>query len=815
MMMPVALTLALMRPIVALASWPIMPYPSGYFYGCLPGNVSHALPFCDPSLAVAQRVADLVSRLSLEEKLGLLGPDTTDTGVGSCSDMDAGVARLGIPRITHLVEVNTAAGSECLGVGKCATNFPGPTGLAGSFNRSLWRAKGDVIASEMRALNNIGGSRGYEAPNSKIGLAGFGPNINIARDPRFGRTSEVPGEDPFLSGSYAAEMVKGMQAANQSKFFKMVAGLKHYTAYSTETDRSQAFFNISKHDLWDTYLPAYQMGFVDGGAMATMCSYAGVTTPGKTNAPSCASEYLLKSVIREQWQRPDVVVQSDCGAITNMVGDDFPGAGGHYAKNMTDATAKAMNAGCDADDGNGVYSPKKFGGQGLLEAAIKAGMVDVKTVDAAVSRVLSATRFRVGLADPLAGQAYRHYGAHTINSTAHQALNLEASLQAQVLLRNDGVLPFTASKSIAVVGPLTAPGMLISDYPNDQLCFGGPIRGGDCWPSLGRGMGMVAGGGASVVTAPGCDKRILANSGEADTCINLKKAANPAWKAAVAAAAKAEQVVLALGCDTHSCGHEGQDRSDTLLPGEQQEFALEVLALGKPTVIVLVNGGVISVDPLLAKLQASAKIAIVEAFYPSIRGAEALAMQLLGKANRWGKLSVTIYDFKYVAGCALDEFSMAPSARCPLGRTYRYTKAKPLYAFGTGISLTTFAFACTSITANVGDGPTSIACTVHNTGTLAGDEVLMVYHRLAPAAVAKLAYPVPSRALVDFERVTVAAGGQASVEFTLPRAKLGVVDGGGDRVVLAGAHYFDVSNGVGVQTVEVKVSAASVVDRVP
>ena len=163
---------------------PLLPFPNAYFWGCLPGNVSATLPFCNHALSTPARVADLVGRLSLEEKLGLLGPAKSGPWgkrPGSCTDMDAGVLRLGIPGTTHLVEDNSDAGSECIAPGRCATNFPGPTGMAASFNRSLWRQKGQIIATEQRAQSNVGGARGYEWPLAKISLMGFGPNINIGR----------------------------------------------------------------------------------------------------------------------------------------------------------------------------------------------------------------------------------------------------------------------------------------------------------------------------------------------------------------------------------------------------------------------------------------------------------------------------------------------------------------------------------------------------------------------------------------------------------------------------------------------------------
>jgi hypothetical protein len=255
--------------------------PNGHAWGCLPGNISASKPFCDASRPIAERVANLVSLLTLDEKIGFLSADN-HTHVDACNMMSSGCIRLGVPPYMHLVETNTAVASTCLGPNKCSTNYPGPPGLGASFNRSLWRAKGHAMGEEMRAFNNLRWYRATgDAPHSLIGLNGYGPNLNIARDPRYGRISEVPGEDPFLTGTCrcrnsscvppaapaislppcsacilillrisgwffcidAVEMVRGGQGndayeSGKSQFLKMTLGLKHYALYTVETPRA-------------------------------------------------------------------------------------------------------------------------------------------------------------------------------------------------------------------------------------------------------------------------------------------------------------------------------------------------------------------------------------------------------------------------------------------------------------------------------------------------------------------------------------------------------------------------------------------------
>ena len=744
--------------------------PNGHAWGCLPGNVSAHLPFCDHEKTVSERLDDLIGRLSLEEKIGLLSADSR-THVSSCNMMSSGVERLGIPTYMHLVETNTAVASTCLGPDKCSQNYPGPTGLGASFNRSLWKAKGALMGDEIRAFNNLNWYRATgDAPNSLIGLNGYGPNMNIMRDPRYGRGSEVPGEDPYLTGQYAVQMVRGAQGLDEyeqgkSPYLKATFGLKHYDLYSVEANRGAFIPNVTAHDLWETYLAQYAWGFSNvgpdgksqgGGAMGTMCSYAGLN-----GVPSCANDYLLNKVIRGHFSRPDVVVGTDCGAVNNMVSQN------HYASSKIDAAAKTINGGTDLELGDQFWSSKAAGGDDLLNQAVQSKMVDVARIDESVRRVLNL-RFITGQFDPLELQPYASIGAEAVNSTASQILNLEAALQSFVLLKNDGgVLPMKRGIKTAVLGPHAfSTRDLMSDYKGDEQCVGG---GSDfsCFPTIGQAF----------VRANGAENTLVEQGVEMDS------ADASGIPAALSAASKADQVLLFVGIG-NSQEHEGIDRMNTTLPGLQEPFVLQVLAqckkLGKPAAVVFINGGAVAFDPIK-----DAAPAIVEAFYPSVRGAEALALALFGDENRFGKLPITIYPKDFMKVDFLD-FSMSNAP----GRTYKYYSGEPLFPFGYGLSYATFSHECAATSPNA----TSIDCTVSLQSGPAGDEVLMAFHSVDASLASALKHPVPKRELVGFERLSVTSSETAT--FTVSDHDLGLVDQNGDRQLYAGKHYITITDGV-------------------
>lgn len=283
---------------------------------------------------------------------------------------------------------------------------------------------------------------------------------------------------------------------------------------------------------------------------------------------------------------------------------------------------------------------------------------------------------------------------------------------------------------------------------------------------------------------------------------------------ALEAARASDVVVLVLGT-SNDVEKETLDRTDTRLPGLQEALAHQVLALGKPVVLVLINGGIVSIDSLVQPCGA-----IVEAFNPSRRGAEALFLALFGHANRWGRLPVTVYPAAYTSQVDMYDFDMAK----PPGRTYRYYTGEPLFQFGHGLSYSPFALRCEA------KGPTSalaprrasvhIACSVTNFGGMDGDEVLMVFHSAGDAIRSRVSHAVPKRSLVAFERVGVKAGKAATVDFHLDADAFRMTDTNGNQVVYAGAHHFQVFDGVtwlkSVATVQVASEHfKTTVERVP
>eukprot|EP01062_Namystynia_karyoxenos_P013270 TRINITY_DN1478_c0_g1_i1.p1 TRINITY_DN1478_c0_g1~~TRINITY_DN1478_c0_g1_i1.p1 ORF type:complete len:869 (+),score=260.55 TRINITY_DN1478_c0_g1_i1:64-2607(+) len=719
--------------------------PLPNYHGCTDPKAK-ALPYCDTSLPIEARVDDLVSRLSLSERVAAISPQPK---LGeTCGVHTAGKADIGLPDYFWLVETNTAVAAACYRPEKCATTFIGPMGIGASFNRTSWRLKGEVLGTEMRAFQNAGWHRGNAGDH--IALTGFGPNINVARDPRFGRSSELPGEDPFLSGTYAKHMVQGMQEEDSKGHPKMLAYLKHFTAYSRETDRGHDTYNISMHDLHETYLAQYRIAFIEGKATGAMCSY-----DAENGRPSCANDYILNEMVRKRWQRPEAHITTDCGAVSNLKGPPV------NAPSDEHAAAYAINNGTDLEMGSEVWTSH-------LESAVAQKLTTAEAVENATKRAFRVL-MKAGRFDPVESVEWTSIKPDAINSTLHQQIAYEAALQGLVLLSNDGVLPLRKGGSIAVVGPMgQARGGLLSDYAGDQWCFDGSDS---CIPSIADAITAAHTGGATT-QAKGVDVSSKDASGIAP---------------AVALAKAADAVVLVLGIDKPQ-EHEGHDRSDTALPGLQESFAQQVLALGRPTVLVLCNGGALAIDNLLTGPHTPN--AIVEAFNPSLNGAAAVAASIFGDENRWGKLPVTMYPHSFISENPMTNYDMAK----PPGRTYRYYTGTPLYPFGHGLSLTTFTLNCTASGAGL---PLSVSCAVANTGAMRGDEVVMLYHSAGDDVRAQAKHPCPKKSLKDFARVTVAQGSSVGVSFPVTQEQIMMIDENGDDRLYKGTHYVTASRGHG------------------
>ena len=730
------------------------------YQGCI-DPVSRSLPYCDASLALEQRISDLISRLSIEEKVGILGGDPAlgDT----CSVFNRPIPRLGLPGYFWLEEVNTQANSACLGPNRCATTFPGPLGLAASFNRSLWRDKGDVISTELRAFNNLHWFRYLgPKPDSPVGLTGFGPNINLYIDPRWGRDSEVPGEDPFLSGTYAAEYTLGLQQIDEQGFFKMKSFLKHFTAYNVETNRFNFNANLSTFDLWDSHLRQFEIGMKQGRASGVMCSYTAIN-----GIPSCANSYLMDDIMRKKWSNPDALSFSDCGAFRNMRGDPL-----HIDNDDETIAAITIMNGTDIEAGSSIWF------SGNLAKARDNGLVSDRRIDEAVRRAL-LQRFQVGLFDDPDTVSWTKIHVDQINSEKHQSINAEAGIQSIVLLKNDNILPINSGQRIAVVGP-QAIGKYgyLSDYFGDEVCWNGTVfpnqRTWKCIPSIAEEISRLNGAKLTSVY-PGVDISSVNSSLEQE-------------QLALDAAAESDIVILVIGID-RTIETESVDRPDFALPGLQQQFSEKILMLGKPTVLVMVNGGSLAIDKLIEPSRA-----IIETFNPALTGARAVARSIFGLENRWGKLPVTIYPLDFQNQISIQDMSMTLGP----GRTYRYYKGTPLFPFGHGLSLTKFSHSC--IRMGSSSSSFSFRCSVSNQGPLNGDEVIMVFHQLSRKTRSRVEvhHPVPLKQLVDFERVSVKSGSSVVINFEIPRTQLAITNQHGERTVYDGEHVLSFSRGHGL-----------------
>eukprot|EP00475_Leptophrys_vorax_P024823 TRINITY_DN343_c0_g1_i1.p1 TRINITY_DN343_c0_g1~~TRINITY_DN343_c0_g1_i1.p1 ORF type:complete len:746 (+),score=247.05 TRINITY_DN343_c0_g1_i1:83-2320(+) len=708
---------------------------AGNYHGC-ESAVAQALPYCDPTLPIDVRTKDLVSRMTLEEQIKVISP-IADDSIDACPSYTGSIDRLGVPNNMWLVETNTAVASACYDESHCATTFVSPAMLASSFNRTSWRAKGSVIGTEMRAFNNLNWHRDIDGGSTfyRIGVTGYGPNMNIVRDPRFGRNQELPSEDPFLSGNYAAEYLQGMQEEDKLGHPKMIAYVKHFTDYTVENNRGNFDANVSMFDFFDSFLPQYEIAFKQGRASGAMCSYN-----AENGHPSCANGFILNEVMRNRWGRPDALITSDCGAISNMRGAPL------YAQTDEECAAWSLMNGTDVEAGSRVWT------NGALANAVTQGLATAEAVAAA------------GQFDPLESIEWSKFGLESIGAPAHKQANYEAALQGLVLLKNeDNFLPLKAGLKIAVVGPhsVSQSGM-VEDYYGDQMCW----TDFDCITTIGAGLKAVNNGaGGSTVISKGVDINSNDQSG---------------MQAAIAAANDADVIILAIGID-RTVEHEGQDRTDINLPGLQEEFAKQVLALGIPTVMVVLNGGAVAIDGLI-----NAPKAIIEAWYPSTEGARALAAHVFGYENRFGKLPISVYPSYYINQFDMNNMEMA---KYP-GRTYRYYSETPLFSFGHGLSYTTFKTSCA-----IHEKLQIVTCDVTNTGSRDGDEVVMLFHAVGADVRAQFGsqHPIPLKNLIGFERVSVAAKQTQTIVLPFDQMSLSVTNEKGDKVVYPGSHQLTVS----------------------
>jgi beta-glucosidase len=685
--------------------------------------------YLDHTQPIEVRVNDLVSQMTLEEK------------VSQMQHGAAAIDRLGVPQYNWW--------NECLhGVGRAgiATVFPQAIGMAATWNTDLLFRVATAISDEGRAKHHEFVRQGIR--DIYTGLTFWTPNINIFRDPRWGRGQETYGEDPYLTASIGVAFVRGLQG-NHPHYLKVAACAKHFAVHSgPESERHTFDAQVSERDLRDTYLFAFEALVREGSVEAVMGAY------NRTNGePCCASPTLLEKILRQEWGFKGHVV-SDCWAIVDIY------AHHNVVQTPEQAAALAVRAGCDVECGS-VYPS--------LVQAVRIGLVSEYDLDRSVRRLFT-TRMKLGMFDPDTMNPYAQIPYSVNDSQPHKELALQTARESMVLLKNaNNTLPLSKDlKTIAVIGPNADwQEVLWGNYNGTPSSTVTPLQG------------IRAATSAEVLYTRGSGIQSKDTSGFAE---------------AVEIAKRADVAIVVVGLSQAVEGEEGQeegvevgekssgDRFDITLPGVQEDLLKAIHATGTPLVVVLVNGSAVAIN--WADENAAA---IVEAWYPGQAGGTALADVLFGDYNPAGRLPVTFYK-------SIDQL---PPFRdyAMTGRTYRYMTAEPLYPFGYGLSYTQFAYSDLHITPDAinANGQVSVSATITNIGNRAGDEVVQLYIQDVESSVAR-----PKQELKGFARVHLAPSESKTVHFTLDAGQFSFYENGayilepGRLDVLVGASSSDI-----------------------
>ena len=679
--------------------------------------------FKDPSLSPEERARDLISNMTLEEKAAQLGHTAP------------AIARLGIPEYNWWNE-----GLHGVARADFATVFPQAIGMAASWDVPLMHQVANVLGTEFRAkyvekVHPNGGTDWYR------GLTVWSPNINIFRDPRWGRGQETYGEDPFLTSQLGVAFVSELQGSDP-KYLKAIATPKHFAVHSgPESTRHTADVHVSRHDLEDTYLPAFRATVMEAKAQSVMCAYNAIN-----GEPACANGTLLQEHLRKDWGFQGYVV-SDCGAAADVFIPD----GHKFAPNAEAGVTAAFNAGMDLICGD--YRNNMSTEPTAIVGAVRHGLLAESVLDRALTRLFAA-RIKLGMFDPAANNIYSKITASQYDTPAHREVSLQMAKESLVLLKNSGnLLPLKKTPGvIAVIGPNA-----------DEL---DPLVGNyNGTPS--RPVTILAG-----IRARFPQSKVVYVRG------TKLVEADPSADKALEAARGADLVVMVAGLTAHIEGEEmkvnaegfaGGDRTSLDLPAPQERLLQRLQAIGKPTVLVLMNGSALGINWADQHVPA-----IVEAWYPGGQGGTAVAALLAGDFSPGGRLPVTFY--KSVEQLPpFDDYSMSK-------RTYRYFAGEPLYPFGYGLSFTRFSYSNSHVSKTTVAAPddVTISADVTNSGPVAGDEVVQLY--LTQAGIRG----APLRALRGFQRIHLNRGEKKTVEFTLHERDLSIVDEGGKHRIIPG-----------------------------
>ncbi|KAL2551702.1 putative beta-D-xylosidase 6 [Forsythia ovata] len=764
--------------------------PNNLQYPCTPPYDSYL--FCNTSNPIKTRSESLISLLTIDEKIQQLSNNVSS------------IPRLGIPPYEWWSEslhglATNGPGITFSGAIKSATSFPQVILTAAAFNRTLWAEIASAIAVEARAMYNTG----------QAGLTFWAPNINIFRDPRWGRGQETPGEDPMVAAAYAIEYVRAFQGQykrisrrnkhgflqrrvlkndNGSDRLMLSACCKHFTAYDLEKWGQFTRYNfnavVTDQDMADTYQPPFRSCIQQGKASCLMCSYNRVN-----GIPACANHDLLQKA-RTEWGFRGYIT-SDCDAVATIYEDQ------KYTKTPEDAVASALKAGTDINCGTYMLRHTK--------SAFEKGKVSEGDIDRALFNLFSV-QLRLGLFDGApARNRFRNLGPQDVCNSEHEKLALEAARQGIVLLKNDQkYLPLHkhSISSLAIIGPLA-----------NSTNLGGGYTGVPCeLKSILEGFQEHV---ENIYYAAGC-KDIPCNS-------------SSSFAEALSIAREAEYVIVVAGLDL-SQETEDLDRYSLLLPGHQTELVTAVASLSrKPLILVLTGGGPIDVsfadgDPRIAS--------ILWIGYPGETGGRALSDIIFGHYNPGGRLPMTWYPESFT-NVPMNDMNMRadPSRNYP-GRTYRFYTGERLYGFGYGLSYTSFTYKiiaapsklslrgfikaepqmsmlsersnavdyilidemeyCNSLRFHV-------QISVTNNGDMDGSQVVLLFSR-----VSKSFKGSPERQLIGFERVHTPSRGIVATSFYVyPCEHLSIADEHGNRILPMGDHILileDIEHAVSIET---------------
>ncbi len=722
----------------------------------------------DASAPIADRVADLLPRMTLEEKVeqltggwdqkvDVIDPTGTYTAETARKDLNAewgeelkftprraAILRNGVQRYQR---EKTRLGIPAMFLGEAlhgfmeygSTSYPQALGLAATWDPAL-------VKRVFTAVGDEAGSRG--------GGQVFSPVLDLARDPRWGRTEETYGEDPYLVSRMGVAAIEGLQGDSYKiDRHHVLATAKHFAVHGQpEGGTNTAPGNYSERIIRENFLLPFQAAVQEAHAGSVMASYNEID-----GIPSHINHWLLDHVLRQEWGF-DGYITSDGDGLQMLV------ATHHVAYNNGDAARQAIAAGIDYDlsDG-GVYR--------TLVDQVKQGIVPLSDVDRAVAHVLTV-KFRLGLFDdPFVDPAYAE---KVTNSDEHRALAVEAARKVLVLLKNDkNLLPLDLGKlkTIAVIGPNAA-----------DVHLGGYSRDPGQGVSVLDGIKAKVGAKATVLYAEGCKITTAPNNFRGWWANNVElvdpKTQADSIKAAVDAAIKSDVAILVVGenesTNREAWGEEHRGDRDSLdLLGAQNDLVKAVVETGKPVVVLLINGRPLSINYIAEKVPA-----ILEGFYLGEEGGVAAADVLFGDANPGGKLPVT---FPHSVGDLPDFYNHKPSAN----RSYEFSTRQPLYAFGYGLSYTTFKFDNLRVepAQMLTGGTAKVSVDVANTGSREGDEVPQLYVHPKVSSVTQ-----PVMQLKAFERITLKPGEKKTVSFQVTPEMLSILDTDMHRVVEPGVY---------------------------